>query len=89
MDDADASDKRIADVVEDGIKRAALLVDAPPAIKPLTHWNGEETVGLCRYCQCEIEAGKLFCQPDEVEPAESCHVRFHHEAKRKREMGIR
>lgn len=87
MDDADASDKRIADVVEDAINRAKHLADAPSSIKPVTHWNGEETVGLCLYCRCEIQQGAMFCRPDEVEPSESCHIRYHHEQKRKRETG--
>lgn len=50
MDDADRSDQRIADTVDDGIHAARRALN-----------NSLAAMGLCHWCESPIATGRVFC----------------------------
>lgn len=88
-DDADMSDGPIQGTVDAGWERAKQALKNP-SLMPIVQFLEDTTqrVGICHYCMSEITPGHLFCPVDEVEPDESCSVRWEHRQKQLKASGL-
>lgn len=87
MDDADRAGPEIENAILAG--RAKSERDLARSLRPIVQEiDGGRHIGICHYCESNISPGHLFCQPDKIDPDESCSRLWEHERKRRQDMGI-
>ena len=81
MDDVDRAAPDIQATVDDGIAQARRALGNPRLAPIVLELDGIR-FGVCHYCETEIKPGRLFCDTDPIEPAQSCAVMWEYTRRR-------